>query len=160
MLLRLIHLSIVLLSVGHLQAQEVIATDGNYAATIDGSLSWTLGEIVTETFSLTDHLTQGFQQNYEDFVSVDELGQEIILSVFPNPFQGEITLQVSDALPDYQITVLDYQSKILFEQEVFFPPGVEDISIDLSDLSEGYYILRIEIPEQFMQTIRSIVKVN
>jgi len=160
MLLRFVSLSIVMLSVGQLHAQEVIASDGNFATTVDGSLSWTLGEIVTETFTLTNHLTQGFQQNYEDLVSIDELGQEIVFSVFPNPFQGEITLQVSDALPDYQIKVLDYQSKILFERQIFFSPGVEKISIDLSNLSEGYYLLVLEVPAQHIQTIRSIVKVN
>ena len=48
-------------------SQQVIATDGNYVAASQGSLSWTLGEVITETFSNTNgFLTQGFQQKDKD----------------------------------------------------------------------------------------------
>jgi hypothetical protein len=43
--------------------QQVVATAGGYYDNVTGSLSWTLGEIATETFSNGGYiLTQGFQQ--------------------------------------------------------------------------------------------------
>ena len=44
---------------------EVIASSGDYYENSNGSLSWTLGEIATETYTAGNIiLTQGFQQTY------------------------------------------------------------------------------------------------
>jgi hypothetical protein len=61
------------LAVAELQAQSlsqsVIASAGDYNSAGAASLSWTLGEIATETFSLGNYiLTQGFQQPVEGIV--------------------------------------------------------------------------------------------
>ena len=45
-------------------AQEVITTAGDYHSAASGSLSWTLGEVLTETYSTgLNSLTQGFNQS-------------------------------------------------------------------------------------------------
>ncbi|MFU8844174.1 MAG: hypothetical protein ACNA7V_10250 [Bacteroidales bacterium] len=51
---------------------EVIATAGDYFENSSGSLSWTLGEVMTETFSSGGNiLTQGFQQPFVVRISLD-----------------------------------------------------------------------------------------
>jgi hypothetical protein len=50
-------------------SQSVIASAGDYSSSSSASLSWTLGEICTETFSNGGYvLTQGFQQPVEGVV--------------------------------------------------------------------------------------------
>ncbi|MBC8488731.1 MAG: hypothetical protein H8D45_22130 [Bacteroidetes bacterium] len=65
---------------------EVIASSGDYYENANASLSWTLGEIATETYSNASNiLTQGFQQP----VSVTIHGIDIDLLVFlEGPYSG------------------------------------------------------------------------
>ncbi len=55
----------------NLRAQEVsqslISSAGDYFETENISLSWSIGEVVTETFSTNDlFVTQGFQQSIDN----------------------------------------------------------------------------------------------
>jgi len=65
---------------------EVISSSGAYFSNTSGSMSWTLGETVTETFSNGSNiLTQGFQQP----VSVSITGIDLDLLVYlEGPFNG------------------------------------------------------------------------
>lgn len=140
-------------------AQEVIATNGNYSTSAQGSLSWTMGEVITETLSTVDgHFTQGFQQNYEDILAVSDIGLNGELRIFPNPFQQEINLSISDSSPDYLIQILDYQSKIVLEEQIYFAPGTNQITLNLSALSGGYYIVHLTTTDS--QIVLPIVKLN
>jgi hypothetical protein len=73
-----------------LQAQSlcptVIASSGGYASGTGVSLSWTLGEIATETFSNGGYiLTQGFQQPVEGVIISIDLD---LLVFIEGPFTG------------------------------------------------------------------------
>jgi hypothetical protein len=66
--------------------QQVIATSGMFGTHATGSLSITIGEIITETeLNSSGILTQGFQQNYESILALPENEIEAIL-LYPNPF--------------------------------------------------------------------------
>lgn len=161
MLHRLLFSLLILLSSTVSFGQEVVATDGNFASTAQGSLSWTLGEVVTETFSTVDsYFTQGFQQNYEEILSLDEFGPEGQLTVFPNPFLNELNIQLSDASPDYTLTILDYQSKVVFQREIYLTPGAEQLTLDLSELSRGYYFLHLTMTHSDEHIVQPIVKTH
>ena len=79
---------------------EVIASSGDHFSNATGSLSWTLGETMTETFSNGGHiLTQGFQQP----VTVAISGINLALFAFlEGPFNGtemNTTLNFGGHLP-------------------------------------------------------------
>jgi hypothetical protein len=60
--------------------QQVIATSGMFGTHATGSLSITIGEIITETeLNSSGILTQGFQQNYESILALPENEIEAIL---------------------------------------------------------------------------------
>jgi len=72
----------------------VVASSGSYYEGTNASLSWTLGEIATETYSSGDvNLTQGFQQP----IGVAVMGINVDLLVFlEGPFAGtEMNTQLS-----------------------------------------------------------------
>ena len=62
---------VMLLSV---KSQEVKGTSGDYFQNAQASLSWTIGEPMTETYTTgTNILTQGFHQTGLTIVSIFEL---------------------------------------------------------------------------------------
>ncbi|GEM_PF-1302641 len=144
-----------------LRAQEVIASDGDYQNTAQGSLSWTLGEIVTETFSEpSGFLTQGFQQNYEALLDLSDLGPSLEFTLFPNPFHTELNLLFSKTSNEYELRVLDYQSKVIESQRLTFSAGTKEYTLDLSELGAGYYLLELTIPDTDQRIVRPIVKTH
>lgn len=85
--------SLFLTTCHHSMAQEVIATAGMYGANSTGSLSMTIGEVITETgINGNGILTQGFQQNYESILTLSEFGENAI-HLYPNPFSTHFFVQ-------------------------------------------------------------------
>lgn len=53
------------------RSPEVVSADGNKYTTATGSLGWTLGKTVTETFTTRDYtLSQNFQQSDLSVISI------------------------------------------------------------------------------------------
>ncbi|MBN1180704.1 MAG: T9SS type A sorting domain-containing protein [Bacteroidales bacterium] len=78
---------IIIISAAFLNAQEVVATAGNHGSSSSGSISWTIGESVTETLTGTNSiLTQGFHQTSLTITIIRDLpGLDYLIEVFPNP---------------------------------------------------------------------------
>ena len=77
----------------------VIGTDGGYAGNNQFSISYTIGEIVTELGNDPVNnidLTQGFQQAYISIVSTENHIPNIDISVFPNPAVNYLNVNISD----------------------------------------------------------------
>ncbi|MBN8702408.1 MAG: T9SS type A sorting domain-containing protein [Bacteroidetes bacterium] len=80
------------------KAQEVIAPLGNFYQNTQGSISITIGEVVSETVSSATHVfTQGFNQPSTLFSSVvnNSLDNKIAW-VFPVPCANSLTIQLSE----------------------------------------------------------------
>ena len=77
----------------------VIGSDGGHAGNNQFSLSYTIGEVVTEfgrdTANNAD-LTQGFQQSYLSIVSVEDYDLDIDISIYPNPAIDQLNVRISD----------------------------------------------------------------
>ncbi len=101
-------------SAGWLHAQsvspDVIASGGDYFSNSGGSVSWTLGEPMGETYqSANNFLTQGFQQPW-DFGTVTNSNQPVNADVYPNPTTGMITVQHAEG---YTFRLFDYQGRLV-----------------------------------------------
>lgn len=138
---------------------EVIATSGDYYTSSSVSLSWTLGEMIVETFSSSSIiLTQGFQQPYYSLVSiVENTNQELDIEFFPNPVIDFFTIRINSE-PDTEviIEIIDIQGKLLFTTQTH-----EKLTkIDLSNYSGNIYILSIQNTENEQYSIYKIIKTN
>ncbi len=93
-------------------SQQVIATAGDHMSNSNGSMSWTLGEVITETFTnSTSQLTQGFHQPSLKVVSLvpDNL---ISITAFPNPTAEILYLQINEeSLSDFLYEMYDVNGK-------------------------------------------------
>jgi len=120
---------------------DVVATTGAYYANSAGSLSWTMGEPVSETVSDTSNtLTQGFQQGSYSVVSVvNEVANPTInISVYPNPVTTLLNIKSGSNDP-FRAEVIDLQGNIVYEQACENGQG----QVDLSKLSDAMYLLGV-----------------
>ncbi len=121
---------------------EVIATSGEYFSGANGSLSWTIGEPVIETFAgVNAKLTQGFQQNTYLVVAIEDMQDDNFqISVYPNPANDLINIHLN-VKSDVIIELFDIQGKKLFIEKVEANTTLKQLN--LNNFAIGSYILRI-----------------
>jgi hypothetical protein len=129
----------------------VIASAGNYYENGNLSLSYTLGELAVSTLSNANLiLTQGFQQPSLIINSVNNPGQiDWSIIAYPNPVADY--LNVSFNFNDNQDIVLelsDITGKKVYLERYNNLIGIEEKSINFSNLKSGIYILSIYNPQK------------
>jgi hypothetical protein len=121
---------------------SVIGSAGDYFTSANGSLAWTLGEVITETFTDgTKILTQGFHQPLAYIITgIPEEGTE--LAVYPNPTRDWLTIKTSVS-GDYHIELSNLQGQKVIDQTANDIVGSYQHKIDMNGLTRAVYMLRI-----------------
>lgn len=137
------------------QQQSLLCTSGGFYQNNRFSVSWSLGESMTETFGNETYiLTQGFQQSKLGPVGVIEPKNPLTgaIEVFPNPTQGLVfvitnpgKITKGDA-PDRYV-LYDIRGKQLEQEKL--PQGT--LTLDLAPYSGAVYYLRLFNPESDTQ---------
>ena len=120
---------------------DVITTSGDYFTSANNSLSWTIGECITETYSSTNNiLTQGFQQSKYTITSVEEItNSNVSVLVYPNPAINFINISAeSTLLRKMKVELFDISGKLI--QSAFFQNNVQ---LNISQYANSEYILRV-----------------
>ena len=131
----------------------VIGTDGGYAGNNQFSLSYTIGEIVTELGNDTVNnidLTQGFQQAYISIVSTENHIADIDISVFPNPAVNYLNVNISDLGKVKTYALFDMSGKLILQQEIIS----NQFEISFSNFSSGNYLLIFKNDQQKLKTLK------
>jgi len=123
---------------------EVIATTGDYYTSTNNSMSWTLGECITETYSTKDNtLTQGFQQSSYTITAVTQLAFDVIsVKAFPNPTTDYINVSVETtdgSQMNYSVELFDLQGKQLMNENT----KVKFMQLDMSQFANGTYFMKV-----------------
>ena len=136
---------------------EVVSASGDYFKTTNASLSWTIGEGVTETFASSNNkLTQGFQQGNFYISSMSETPDSSIkINFYPNPSKDFITISLTDQNLTDEILIYDFAGKIIFRK---ISTG-NKYNLDLSGISAGVYFMKISAGNSSLKTFK-IQKVN
>ena len=125
-----------------INAQELIATSGNYSETTIGSLSWSIGEpIIENAFNSEVILTQGFNQSTITVTTINETaGLEMNISVYPNPTIDYLSIEANtDQQKEFQINLYDLSGKLILQKDFF----TEKETINMQEFQSGIYILKI-----------------
>lgn len=118
-------------------AQELITTQGDFYKNQRGSISFSIGEIVTETNVINGQiLTQGFQQSTWEFVGVDEIELPFSVKAFPNPASESLILSF-ETLVEGEVMISNQAGKIVLTKKI----QDKKMSIDVSWLASGTYVL-------------------
>ena len=131
----------------------VIATDGGHAGNNQFSLSYTIGEIVTELGNdpvNSIDLTQGFQQAYISIVSTENHIADIDISVFPNPAVNYLNVNISDLSKVKTYALFDMSGKLLLQQEIIS----NQFEVSFSNFSSGNYLLIFKNDQQKLKTLK------
>ena len=120
---------------------DVYTTSGDYFTNANNSLSWTMGECITETYSGSNNiLTQGFQQSKYTITSVEEIkNSPILITVYPNPASAFINIRTeSTELRKMKAELFDVSGKLIHSESF-----QNNIQLNISQYSNSTYLLRI-----------------
>ena len=139
----------------NVNAQEVVATGGDHFSNSYGSLSYTLGETVIETFSKPEYtLTQGFQQSLLIEPISDSTGKSSIVVVAnPNPATHLVRVNVENAGTGNLTYVLSSSGGEQLFTGQFEPPETE---IPVESLPPSIYILKIYSGDEEVKSFKII----
>jgi len=138
-------------------SESVISSTGDFYTNANTSLSWTLGECVTETFNATNNIiTQGFQQYYYSVTAVENcLPDEYNIYAYPNPASNFINICFD--LPvkkDVFIELFDINGNKLFSKS---SNSKNNFQIDITTFSSSIYFLKIiENKDKLLKTFKII----
>lgn len=117
---------------------DVISSSGDYFKIQSGSITWTLGEIATETYNSGNIiLTQGFQQTWQ------ESGYSLMIKVWlEGPFSGNVMTTDLNGLGDFPLNqpYSDPPWNYTGTESILFIPNpniVDWILLELRDASEA-----------------------
>ena len=140
---------------------HVLATCGNTFTSGSMVIDQTVGEVFTASLSNGTQLsiTQGFQQPMRKkigfidpvFVSVEE-GNITDFSVYPNPFRGELTVEIPENR-SVTFQLFDNTGRLILVDQL----SQVTTNIDLSTLSVGNYQLVLQTNDAFLGRI-SLIK--
>ena len=142
----------------------VISSSGGFYSSANASLSFTVAEMtMVETFTATNNiLTQGFQQP-EDFtdgiLEAHELSGDFI--VYPNPTSGKFTMNfLSDKNSEATITIYNLVGQVILTKTISQTTGNNTLNFDISNNSQGIYMLEFSYVNTKGEKIKSFQKIN
>lgn len=119
-------------------AQEVIATQGDSFSNAVGSLDFTIGETIVETFkSSSNIITQGFHQSSISVIPTGIADLDHLIKVFPNP-TSDILIIDTGGIQGLSYQLIDAKGIVLLNKALSF----ESSEIDLITYAGGMYLLR------------------
>ena len=149
----IIFLTIISLTVNRISAQEAVVSSGNVHQNTSGSISWSLGETVTQTFSTGDYtLTQGFQQGDLSVTAIyEKTGIGVNISAYPNPTSSELFVEFESAASGkYSYRLIDEKGNLLDKGEIINAKQ----RIAFENWQAGLYLLQIHEKSIHVKTFK------
>jgi len=133
--------SVSLSSLAQSLTPTVVSSTGDYYVGSAATLSWTLGEVVTDTYNGTSNqLTQGFHQPDLRFSIIEDLATEMTLNLFPNPTNGLVSFEIKNNFDALNIAILDPAGRIIYTSSY---AAQSVLQIDLSTFANGIYYMQV-----------------
>ena len=139
---------------------EVITSSGDFFKpnASSPSLSWTMGECISETYiSTTNILTQGFQQNFEYIINIgiiENSDNDFTINIYPNPSTSFISVSIkpiNKQICDYSIELYNLQGKKLYSENF----NQNEFQLDMYHYPAGIYLLNLMTKEnKILQNIK------
>jgi len=142
----------------------VISSSGGFYSNTSGMLSFTVAEMtMVQTFSAGSNiLTQGFQQPEDYTVGIVEppvVSGDIL--IYPNPTNGNFTLNYYNYdNSETTLRLFNLSGQVLMEKQVSQLVGLNTINFNISDFSQGMYILELATTNSKGEKNSSYHKIN
>lgn len=138
-----------------LRAQEVISTQGDSFSNANGSLDFTIGEVVINTGTDgSNDITQGFHQTNWNFLELPDYAPDYEVSIFPNPTEDILNI-VTSTFENVTYILYNSQGKVIFKEKLL----AETTTIPFSQLALGNYSLTLLKDEKVLKSFQ-IININ
>ncbi len=140
-----------------LQAQESVNATGGNAMGSGGTMSYSVGQIVYQTYSGTNgSVAEGVQEPYgiSEVSAIDE-ARSINLSVkaYPNPTIDNLTLSIDEFdISDLSYQMYDINGKLLQNRKI----TDRHTGIVMSDLKPAIYFVKVTRGKQEIKTFKIV----
>ena len=134
--------------------RSVLTSGGDQMNAGNLSLSWTLGEAMTETFTASGiTVSQGFQQEGLNTTGTHDASLPFEVAVFPNPTAAEVFITAETPKPiTAELTAND--GRVLQVRVLDFAAGKATVS--LTDLPAAAYYLKLSTEANSFSTFKII----
>jgi hypothetical protein len=140
-----------------LQAQESPTATGGNASGSTGSLSYSVGQVVYQTYTgISGSVAQGVQQPFEISVitGIEEAkGISLMISAYPNPTTDFLTLKVENfELSNLHFQLFDMNGKLLQNEKI----TGNETNIAMSNLVPATYFVKVIQGKKEVKTFKII----
>lgn len=133
-------------------AQEVVSPQGDSYSNANGSIDFTVGEVIINTGTDgTNDITQGFHQTNWNFVGLEDHSPSYEAIIFPNPTEDVLNIKTS-AFENVTYTLYNSQGKIVLQDKL----SAKQTPIQVSQLAPGSYSLRLNNQTQNLKTFKLV----
>lgn len=147
------------LGYGQSVSPEVTASAGEHFTGTNAQLSWTIGELMVETYTMgSNQLTQGFHQTNLIVTAVGDFADSFQVSVFPNPTIDVLNVTWSEISGPLTLSLYDATGKPLLQQQAL--DQTMSKMVDLSTYAAGSYYLHLSNQESKTIKTFKILKVK
>lgn len=134
------------------QERTVVASGGDQMNSGSLSLSWTLGEAMTETYTASGIVvSQGFQQEGLNTTGTHDARLPFDVAVFPNPTAAAVYVTAETTLP-ITAELVATDGRVLQQRTLDFAAGKATIS--LADLPAATYYLKLKAETDSFTTFK------
>ena len=140
---------------------NVIAAQGDFDQIENMTLEWTLGESFTETVVANNSMfSQGFQQSFLTTSRLDtetQVKNPFSIVLFPNPVDALLHVYInSNERSNLIISLYDVTGKFIKQETVLETDN--DVTLDVSELTSGIYLLKFTNTDNTLIETHRIVK--
>ena len=134
----------------------VLSNQGGYSSLSGGSVAWTIGEPVSETYTTATKITtMGFHQPELGMATlIAEQGNDQSILVYPNPVKDVLTINFSGLKSgNYKLELVDDLGKLIFKSEAAITENNQIYNLKVNEVAAGNYFLRVN-NENFSKTVK------
>ena len=138
-------------------AQSTITTTGNDLNTVNGSVNYTIGQIVYTTNTSSSSVAQGVQQPYEiqTVLGLSNNNINLEISVFPNPTSNYLNLKITDfKTSNFNYQLFDIQGRLIKSNSI----NTHNTVIKLENLATSTYFLKVTENQKSIKSFKIIKK--
>lgn len=138
---------------------EVIASAGDHYENGSVQLSWTLGEVMIDTYDNgTNILTQGFHQTELTVTSVEENLADIRLNLYPNPTSEFLNIDLGNNEKDINLQLFDMSGKLI-HKDVINAYDTKYV-LPMQSAATGKYLVQLQSEDGKMNSTHQVVKLG
>jgi hypothetical protein len=156
-ILQIIFLLFCVIKCNNLSAQETVPASGGNGSGIDGSVSYTVGQLTYAIYaSEIGSVGQAIQQPFEILIStgIEETGITLECSVYPNPVKDFLLLKIKTNVSDrpFSYQLYNMNGEVLRNERIIS----NETSIFIQNIASSTYLLKIFDNKKQLKTFKII----